>query len=91
MSKEKYTYIVKCNDDTLYTGWTVNLKNRIKAHNSGKGAKYTRARRPVNLVYYEVFSTKSEAMKREAAIKKLTRSNKLSLIKKHKTKGPNQS
>lgn len=89
MTKEKYTYIVKCNDDTLYTGWTVSLKNRIKAHNSGKGAKYTRARRPVELVYYEVLSTKSEAMKREAAIKKLTRLKKLSLIEKHKKEGPN--
>ncbi len=75
-----YTYIVKCNDGTLYTGWTNNLKKRLEAHNSGTGAKYTRSRHPVELVYYEIFSTKEEAMSREFHIKKLTRSEKDALI-----------
>lgn len=77
-----YTYILKCNDDTLYTGWTNNLEKRIKDHNDGKGAKYTKTRRPVELVYYEKFETKEEAMKREYAIKQLTRAEKLLLSKK---------
>ena len=59
-----YTYIVQCADGTLYTGWTNCLSRRMKAHNEGKaGAKYTRAKRPVKLVYYEGFATKEEAMK----------------------------
>ncbi len=75
-----FVYILKCNDDTLYTGWTNNLEKRIKAHNESKGAKYTKYRTPVELVYYEVFETKSEALKREYEIKKLTRQQKLDLI-----------
>ena len=55
-----YTYIVKCADSTLYTGWTNDLDKRIKAHNSGKGAKYTKTRRPVKLVYYEEHETKKD-------------------------------
>jgi len=74
------TYILRCADDTLYTGWTNDLKKRLEAHNSGKGAKYTRSRRPVTLVWYAEFSTKQEAMQREAAIKRLTRAQKLKLI-----------
>lgn len=76
-----YTYIVKCADSTLYTGWTNDLDKRIKAHNSGKGAKYTKTRRPVKLVYYEEYETKNEAMSREYAIKNLTRKEKEILIK----------
>ncbi len=76
-----YTYILRCNDDTLYTGWTNNLAKRIKIHNAGKGARYTRGRLPVELLYYEVFSTKQAAQKREAQIKKLSRQEKLLLIK----------
>ncbi|MEY8356657.1 GIY-YIG nuclease family protein [Lachnospiraceae bacterium 54-53] len=75
-----YTYILKCADNTLYCGWTNRLEQRIQAHNEGKGAKYTKARRPVMLAYYEEFQTKEEAMRREAAIKKLTRREKLKLI-----------
>jgi len=56
-----YTYIVKCSDGSLYTGWTNNLEKRIKDHNAGRGAKYTKARRPVVLVYKEEFPTKQEA------------------------------
>ena len=75
-----YTYIVKCKDGTLYTGWTNNLEKRIADHNSGKGAKYTRARKPVTLVYYETFEAKEEAMKREYAIKHMSRKEKEKLI-----------
>lgn len=77
-----YVYIVRCNDNTLYTGWTVDLQRRVKEHNEGKrGAKYTRARRPVELVYYESFNTKVEAQKREYAIKQLRKFQKINLIK----------
>lgn len=75
-----YTYILKCADGTLYTGWTNDLRARVNAHNEGKGAKYTRSRRPVKLVYYETFSTKEEAMSREWHIKRLTREEKEHLI-----------
>ena len=75
-----YTYILSCSDGTLYTGWTNDLEKRLKAHNDGKGAKYTKTRRPVSLVYHEEFDTKEEAMKREYAIKKLSRTKKLELI-----------
>lgn len=75
-----YVYILKCSDGTLYTGYTNNLEKRIKVHNSGKGAKYTRCRLPVQLVYFEEYNTKSEATKREYAIKQLTRENKIKLI-----------
>lgn len=75
-----YTYMVKCVDGTLYTGWTNCLEKRLKAHNSGKnGAKYTKTKRPVSLVYYEGFFTKEEAMQREYQIKQLTRERKLEL------------
>lgn len=80
MSQKNFTYIVKCSDGSLYTGWTNDLDKRLKAHNSGRGAKYTKTRRPVELVYYEKFLTKQEAMSREARIKQLSRSQKLELI-----------
>ena len=60
-----YTYIVKCRDGTLYTGWTNDIEKRVRAHNEGRGAKYTKSRRPVELVYMEKFQTKEEAMSRE--------------------------
>ncbi|WP_455719962.1 GIY-YIG nuclease family protein [Agathobacter sp.] len=82
---ENYTYIVKCSDGSLYTGWTNNLEKRMKAHNDGKGAKYTKTRRPVELVYYERFATKEEAMSREYHIKQLTRTQKIKLIKNSKS------
>ena len=75
-----YTYIVRCKDDTLYCGWTNDLKKRIASHNAGTGAKYTRNRGPVELVYYETFETKEEAMSREYAIKQMTKKQKLALI-----------
>ena len=76
-----YTYMMKCADGTLYTGWTTSVEKRLKAHNEAKpGAKYTRAKRPVELVYYEGYATKEEAMSREYAIKQLTRKEKLALM-----------
>ena len=74
------TYILKCNDNSLYTGWTNDITHRLKMHNEGKGAKYTRGRGPVELVCLEEFETKQEAMSREAKIKRLTRKEKLLLI-----------
>lgn len=79
-----YTYLVKCADNTLYCGWTNHLEKRIEAHNLGKGAKYTNSRKPVTLVYYEEFETKEEAMRREAAIKKMAKADKLKLIETKK-------
>ena len=81
-----YTYIIECKDGTLYTGWTTDLKKRIKAHNQGEGAKYTRGRAPVTLRYYETFMQKQEALKRECKIKKLTRLKKHQLIQSFKEK-----
>ncbi|MGN0438958.1 MAG: GIY-YIG nuclease family protein [Lachnospiraceae bacterium] len=75
-----YTYIVECSDGTLYAGWTNDLAKRMRAHNLGTGAKYTRSRLPVRLVYYEAYQTKQEAMKREYAIKQMRRKDKLNLI-----------
>lgn len=77
-----YVYIIKCGDDSLYTGWTNNLEKRFNDHCSGKGAKYTRGRGPLELVYYETYEDKSIAMKREYAIKKLRREEKEKLIEK---------
>lgn len=78
-ASSNYTYMLTCADGTYYTGWTTDLKKRIQAHNNGIGAKYTRTRRPVRLAYAELHATKSEAMKREAAIKKLSRKEKEAL------------
>jgi putative endonuclease len=75
-----YTYIVQCADGTYYTGWTVQLEKRIKKHNAGKGSNYTRSRRPVELVYWEVYPTNSEAQSREIKIKQLSRAEKEKLI-----------
>ncbi|MBQ2810465.1 MAG: GIY-YIG nuclease family protein [Clostridia bacterium] len=77
-----YAYIVECSDGTLYTGYTNDLEKRMKAHNSGKGAKYTRSRLPVRLVYFEEYETKELAQSREWQIKQMTRQQKLQLIEK---------
>lgn len=77
-----YTYMVECSDKSLYTGWTTNLEKRLLTHNQGKGAKYTRSRLPVRLVYYETYPTKEEAMKREYAIKQMSRGEKQKLAEK---------
>lgn len=75
-----YTYILECADKTYYTGWTTNLSERLRSHNSGSGARYTRGRLPVRMVYAEYQPTASEACKREAVIKRLSRAAKESLI-----------
>lgn len=77
---ENFTYILRCADGTYYTGWTNNLEKRLAAHNAGTASKYTRSRRPVELVYHECFETKEEAMGREWRIKQLTRAQKEALI-----------
>lgn len=81
MNGKNFTYILRCSDGSLYCGWTNNLERRLAAHNAGTAAKYTRVRRPVELVYFEEFETKQEAMSREFCIKKLSRREKLELIK----------
>lgn len=75
-----YVYMLRCSDNSLYTGWTNDIVNRVKKHNESKGAKYTRARLPVELVYLEKYSTKSEAMSREYKIKKLRKNKKEKMI-----------
>ena len=77
-----YTYILRCADGTYYTGWTTDPDRRLKAHNSGKGSKYTRSRLQVELVHLEQFETKEEAMSREWHIKHMTRQEKQALIDK---------
>lgn len=81
-----YVYILSCGDGTFYTGWTTHLEQRVQVHNQGKGAKYTRSRLPVELLYFEEYSDKKEALRREAAIKKLTRKQKEELIEKKRKK-----
>lgn len=82
-----YLYILKCADKTLYTGITVDLERRVKEHNDSKlGAKYTRARRPVKLVYSKKFRSRSTAAKEEARVKKLSRNDKLKFISKKRKK-----
>jgi putative endonuclease len=75
-----FVYILRCNDDTLYTGITNNLEKRLKTHNAGKASKYTRVRLPVEEIYREKVESKSEALKREIEIKKLSRNEKKRLI-----------
>lgn len=76
-----YTYILKCNDGTYYTGWTTDLKKRLDTHNLGKGAKYTRSRLPVSLAYWEWQENRSLAQKKEFYFKSLTREKKEGIIK----------
>lgn len=79
MEKKWYVYILRCKDDTLYCGITPDLEKRLEMHRTGKGAKYTRGRGPLELVYSEQLPTHSDALKREIAIKRLPRSEKLKL------------
>ena len=83
-----YVYILRCADGTLYTGSTTDLDRRLAVHNSGKGAKYTRSRRPVELIYHEELESWSAALRREAAIKKLTREEKLGLVERNRKSPP---
>lgn len=78
-----YVYILQCADGTLYTGWTNDLEKRIERHNAGKGAKYTRSRLPVKVVYFETFEGENEARSREWHIKRLSREEKLKLFEKN--------
>ena len=75
-----YVFFIECKDNSLYTGITNNLSKRLEVHNSGKGAKYTKTRLPVKLVYKEIYRTKEESLKRESEIKKLKRREKLALF-----------
>jgi len=75
-----YTYMLRCADGSLYTGWTTDLQRRLAAHNDGRGAKYTRSRRPVSLVWWQGFDNSSDARRREYAVKQLSRQEKLRLI-----------
>jgi len=75
-----YTYLLQCSDGTFYTGWTVDLEARLRAHNSGKGARYTRSRLPVKLVYWETHLNRSDAQRRELIIRKLGRKQKEGLV-----------
>ena len=79
--RENYVYLLRCSDGTLYCGWTTDLQNRIKAHNNGTGAKYTRSRCPVELVYYEEHNDKHAALSREWHIKRMSREEKENLIR----------
>ena len=75
-----FVYMLRCRDNSLYTGYTNDVKRRETVHNTGKGAKYTKSRLPVTLVYWEAFEEKSDALKRECAIKQLTKAEKEALI-----------
>lgn len=78
--KNHYAYMLRCNDNSIYSGYTTNLEKRLETHNSGKGAKYTRARLPVKLEYFEEFNDKKEALKREREFKKYKHSEKEKII-----------
>ena len=82
MEEQWYLYILRCADDSLYTGITTDVQRRLADHRSGKGAKYTRGRGPVEVVYTEVLESYSAALKREAAIKRLKRPEKMALLAK---------
>ncbi|CAJ1184056.1 hypothetical protein CPR19088_GLDEOEPO_01738 [Companilactobacillus paralimentarius] len=82
-NKKYYVYMLLCHDRTFYTGTSNNVEKRVATHNAGKGAKYTKIRRPVKLMYSEELANKSEALKREIAIKKLSRQQKVTLLKSH--------
>lgn len=76
-----YVYMVRCADGSLYTGWALDVEARLRAHNAGRGARYTRARRPVTLVYREACASRGEALRRERALKRLPRLRKLALCR----------
>ena len=77
-----YVYMLRCADDTLYCGWTTDLEKRLAAHNSGRGAKYTRSRRPLVLVYAEEYEDRHDALSREWHIKRMSRAEKMILVKR---------
>lgn len=81
-----YVYILKCGDGSFYCGYTIDVEKRFEKHKSGKGAKYTRSRLPLEIVYIEEFETKSEALKRECSIKAMTRAQKEKLVENYLSK-----
>jgi putative endonuclease len=89
-AQRAYVYIVECSDGTLYTGWTRNVRARVRAHNAGRGARYTRGRRPVRLRYWERHPSRAAAMRRERAIKGWSRTKKLALIEERRRPGTRQ-
>ncbi|MBR0162072.1 MAG: GIY-YIG nuclease family protein [Oscillospiraceae bacterium] len=80
MTEKNYVYLLRCADDSLYCGWTTDLEHRVRTHNAGQGAKYTRSRLPAKLVYWEVFEDRREALSREWHLKRLSREEKLELV-----------
>ena len=82
-----YCYIVECADGTYYSGWTVDPEKRVVVHNKGRGARYTRTRGPVKLVYVEELPDRTSAMKRELAIKKMKREGKIKLVGRNRVEG----
>ena len=82
LRERNYVYLLRCADDSLYCGWTTDLEGRVAAHNNGTGAKYTKSRRPVELVYVEEYENRHEALSREWHIKRLSRAEKLHLLEK---------
>jgi putative endonuclease len=82
-----FVYILECADGTLYTGWTTDLARRLAAHTAGRGSRYTRGRRPVRLAYWEEHSTSRQARRREAALRRLRRTEKLTLIASNPSEG----
>lgn len=82
MAETNFAYMLRCADGSFYCGWTTHLEERVTTHNAGKGGKYTRSRLPVELVYFETFATKEEAMSREWHLKRLSHTEKAQLIQK---------
>ncbi len=82
MKRSAFVYLLRCSDGTVYTGWTLDVERRVKAHQQGHGARYTQTRRPVTLIYHERLPSRRAAMRREVAIKKMSRSRKLALAER---------
>ncbi|MBI5305415.1 MAG: GIY-YIG nuclease family protein [Chloroflexi bacterium] len=80
MRRSAYIYLLRCADGTLYTGWTFDVTRRVRAHQLGRGARYTRTRLPVELIYHERLPSRRAAMRREIAIKQMSRKRKLALV-----------
>ena len=90
MGTINYVYLLRCADGTLYCGWTTDLEKRLMAHSSGKGAKYTRSRLPVELVWWEEYEDRHEALSREWHIKRMSREEKLALVARFRGHAPKE-
>ncbi len=88
MQRFAFVYLLRCADGTIYTGWTLDIERRVRTHQQGHGARYTRARRPVELIYQECLPSRRAAMRREIEIKKMPRARKLALAEKYETRKP---